>query len=119
GNRMRITAQLVQTTDMTHLWAESYDRDVSDVLAIQSEVAMKIARSLALALKRPRTDGRRTAAASFPAYELCLRGKFFREQATEEGARKAIEYFERAIALDPSYAPAHAGIADCYRLLGA
>ena len=119
GPRMRITAQLVQTTDMTHLWAESYDRDVSDVLAIQSEVAMKIARSLTLALKRPQADRVQSAAASFPAYELCLRGKFFREQATEEGARKAIEYFQRALAIDPSYARAHSGLADCYRLLGA
>jgi TolB-like protein len=119
GTRMRITAQLVQTTDMTHLWAESYDRDVSDVLAIQSEVAMKIARSLTLALKRPRTDAARTASSSFPAYELCLRGKSYREQATEEGARKAIEYFQKAIAVDPTYAPAHSGLADCYRLLGA
>ena len=119
GNRMRITAQLVQTSDMTHLWAESYDRNVSDVLAIQSEVAMKIARSLALALKRPRGDNGQSAPASFPAYEMCLRGKFYRDQATEEGARKAIEYFQRAITLDPSYAPAHSGLADCYRLLGA
>jgi TolB-like protein/DNA-binding winged helix-turn-helix (wHTH) protein/Tfp pilus assembly protein PilF len=119
GSRMRITAQLVQTSDMTHLWAESYDRDVSDVLAVQSEVAMKIARSLTLALKRPRADGGRSVSASFPAYELCLRGKFFREQATEEGARKAIEYFQRAIEIDPGYAPAHSGLADCYRLLGA
>jgi TolB-like protein len=118
GNRIRITAQLVQAADMTHLWAESYDREVADVLVIQSEVAMKIARSLTLALNRPRAEPGQTTA-SFPAYELYLRGKFFREQATEEGARKAIEYFERAIALDPSYAPAHAGIADCYRLLGA
>jgi TolB-like protein/DNA-binding winged helix-turn-helix (wHTH) protein len=117
GNRIRITAQLVQAADMTNLWAERYDRDVSDVLAIQSEVAMKIAHSLALALKRPQAQpGQQT---SFPAYELCLRGKFFREQATEEGARKAIEYFQRAIALDPTYAPAHSGLADCYRLLGA
>jgi TolB-like protein/DNA-binding winged helix-turn-helix (wHTH) protein/Tfp pilus assembly protein PilF len=117
ANRIRITAQLVQATDMTHMWAESYDREVADVLEIQREVAVKIARSLTLALKRPAADAGQTA--SFPAYELYLRGKFFREQATEEGARKAIEYFERAIALDPSYAPAHAGIADCYRLLGA
>jgi TolB-like protein/DNA-binding winged helix-turn-helix (wHTH) protein/Tfp pilus assembly protein PilF len=118
GSRMRITAQLVQTIDMTHLWAESYDRDVSDVLAIQREVAMKIAHSLTLALRRPHAEGGPTAA-SFPAYELCLRGKFFREQATEEGARKAIEYFQRAIAIDPTYAPAHSGLADSYRLLGA
>lgn len=118
ANRVRITAQLVQTSDMTHLWAESYDRDVSDVLAIQSEVAMKIARSLTLALKRPQAEGQ-LASSGFPAYELCLRGKFYRDQATEEGARKAIEYFQRAIALAPSYAPAQSGLADCYRLLGA
>jgi TolB-like protein/DNA-binding winged helix-turn-helix (wHTH) protein/Flp pilus assembly protein TadD len=118
GNRIRITAQLIQAADMTHLWADSYDREVADVLGIQSEVAMKIARALTLALNRSRPESGQTTK-SFPAYELYLRGKFFREQATEEGARKAIEYFERAIALDPSYAPAHAGIADCYRLLGA
>ena len=117
GSRIRITAQLVQATDMTNLWAERYDRDVSDVLAIQSEVAMKIAHSLTLALKRPRAETGQPA--SFPAYELSLRGRFYREQATEEGARKAIEYFQRAIAIDPAYAPAHAGLADCYRLLGA
>jgi TolB-like protein/DNA-binding winged helix-turn-helix (wHTH) protein/Tfp pilus assembly protein PilF len=117
-NRVRITAQLVQTTDMTHLWAESYDRDVSDVLEIQSEVAMKIARSLTLALNRLTTD-KHSGSTSFPAYELCLRGRAFREQATEEGARKAIEYYQRAIALDPNYAPAHAGLADAFWLLGA
>ena len=119
GTRMRITAKLVQTTDMTNLWAESYDRDVADVLAIQSEVGMKIARSLTLALKRPRIDAGQMAASSFSAYEMCLRGKFYREQATEEGARKAIEYFQKAIATNPSYAPAHSGLADSYRLLGA
>jgi tetratricopeptide (TPR) repeat protein len=64
-------------------------------------------------------EGGGTSSISFPAYELSLRGKFFREQATEEGARKAIEYFQRAIAINPSYARAHAGLADCYRLLGA
>jgi tetratricopeptide (TPR) repeat protein len=117
AGRVRINAQLVQAADMTNLWAERYDRDVTDVLTIQSEVAMKIAHSLALALNRPQAGAAR--AASFPAYELCLRGKFFREQATEESARKAIEYFERAIATDPGYAQAHSGLADCYRLLGA
>jgi TolB-like protein/DNA-binding winged helix-turn-helix (wHTH) protein/Tfp pilus assembly protein PilF len=118
ADRIRITAQLVQTSDMTHLWAESYDRDVSDVLAIQSEVAMKIARSLTLALNRTEVD-KRSGSSSFPAYELCLRGRAFREQATEEGARKAIEYYQRAISLDPNYAPAHAGLADAFWLLGA
>src|SRR5262245_16281086 len=117
-NRVRITAQLVQTSDMTHLWAESYDRDVSDVLAIQSEVAMKIAHSLTLALNRPETQSPRGTTSS-TAYDLYLRGRAFRDQATEESARKAIEYFQRSIAADPQYARAYAGIADTYWLLGA
>lgn len=118
ANRVRITAQLVQASDMTHLWAESYDRDVSDVLTIQSEVAMKIAHSLTLALHRP--EARSTQASfSSTAYDLYLRGRVFREQATEESARKAIEYFQRSIAADPQYARAYAGLADAYWLLGA
>jgi TolB-like protein/DNA-binding winged helix-turn-helix (wHTH) protein len=119
GNRVRITAQLIQANDMTHLWAETYDRDVSDALSIQSEVAMRIARSLTLALKRPSAPQPRPSAAAFSAYELYLRGRSFRLQATEEAGRKAIEYFARAIEADPSYAPAHAGLADAYWLLGA
>jgi TolB-like protein/DNA-binding winged helix-turn-helix (wHTH) protein/Tfp pilus assembly protein PilF len=118
ANRVRITAQLIQTADMTHLWAESYDRDVSDVLAIQSEVAMKIARSLTLALRRPDANAPGGATSS-SAYDLYLRGRSFRDQATEESTRKAIEYFQRAIAVDPRYARAHAGLADAYWLLGA
>ena len=118
GNRMRITAQLVQTNDMTHLWAESYDRDVSDVLAIQSEVAMKVARSLTLALRRPDAGSARGTISS-SAYDLYLRGRAFRDQATEESTRKAIQYFQRALAADQEYARAYAGIADAYWLLGA
>src|SRR5262249_21662908 len=98
ANRVRITAQLVQASDMTHLWAESYDRDVSDVLTIQSEVAMKIAHSLTLALHRP--EAQSAGGTSSTAYDLYLRGRAFREQATEESTHKAIEYFQRAIAAD-------------------
>ena len=118
ANRVRITAQLVQTNDMTHLWAESYDRDVSDVFAIQSEVAMKIAHSLTLALRRPDAGAARGTTSS-SAYDLYLRGRAFRDQATEESTHKAIEYFQRAIAADSQYARAYAGIADAYWLLGA
>jgi TolB-like protein/DNA-binding winged helix-turn-helix (wHTH) protein len=82
ANRIRITAQLVQVSDMTHLWAESYDRDVSDVLTIQSEVAMKIAHSLTLALHRPEAQPPQ-GSTSAAAYDLYLRGRAFREQATE------------------------------------
>src|SRR5262245_50246662 len=118
ANRVRITAQLVQASDMTHLWAESYERDVSDVLTIQSEVAMKIAHSLTLALRRPEAPSATNVTTS-AAYDLYLRGHAFREQATEESTRKAIEYFQRSIAADPQYARAYAGIADAYWLLGA
>jgi TolB-like protein/DNA-binding winged helix-turn-helix (wHTH) protein len=117
ANRVRITTELVQTSDMTHLWAESYDRDVSDVLTIQSEVAMKIAHSLALALRRSPIPPATAVSAS--AYDLYLRGRFFREQATEESTRKAIEYFMRAIEADRQSARAQAALADAYWLLGA
>lgn len=118
ANRVRITAQLVQASDMTHLWAESYDRDVSDVLTIQSEVAMKIAHSLTLALHRPEAAPAKGTITS-TAYDLYLRGRAFREQATEESTRKAIEYYQRSIAADAQYARAYAGLADAYWLLGA
>lgn len=119
GSRVRVTAQLVETEGMTNLWTDSYERDVGDVLGVQAEVARRIARSLALALT-PETPIRAGASTpSFEAYDLYMRGRYFREQATEEGARRAIELYERALALDPDYAAAHAAIADAYRLLGA
>ena len=118
-DRVRITAQLVESKTMTSLWSDSYDRKASDVIGIQKDVAMAIARSLAPTLSTRGALSGRKDAASFQAYEFTLRGRFFREQATEASTRKAIEYFDRAIALDPSYAPAHAGLGDGYRLLGA
>jgi TolB-like protein/DNA-binding winged helix-turn-helix (wHTH) protein/Tfp pilus assembly protein PilF len=119
GDRVRISAELVETKGQTNLWSDSYDKKASDVLDIQKDVARAIARSLIPTLSNRGALSERAAPASFGAYEFTLRGRFFREQATEESTRKAIEYFERAIALDPNYAPAHAGEADAYRLLGA
>jgi TolB-like protein/DNA-binding winged helix-turn-helix (wHTH) protein/tetratricopeptide (TPR) repeat protein len=119
ADRLRITAQLVEARTQTRLWSESYDRQVSDVIGIQTDVAMAIARSLTPALSGRGAIAPRPAPSSFPAYELTLRGRFFREQATEASTRKAIDYFQQAIALDPTYAPAYAGLGDGYRLLGA
>ena len=118
GQRLRITAQLVETKGMTQLWADTYERNVGDILVVQSDVARQIARSLALALT-PAPPAAATKPASFEAYELLMRGRFFREQATEDGARKAIDYFQRAIEVDPNYSAAYAAMADAYRLLGA
>jgi TolB-like protein/DNA-binding winged helix-turn-helix (wHTH) protein/tetratricopeptide (TPR) repeat protein len=120
GERIRITAQLVEARTQTQLWSESYDRMAADVIGIQTEVATAIAKSLALALNsRDAISAGGTPAPSFPAYELTLRGRFFREQATEASTRKAIDLFQRAIATDPTYAAAYAGLGDAYRLLGA
>jgi TolB-like protein/DNA-binding winged helix-turn-helix (wHTH) protein/Flp pilus assembly protein TadD len=119
GQRVRITAQLVNAHDMTNLWGDSYERDVGDVLTIQSDVARQIARALALALDPAGSDADRRARPSFTAYEMWMRGRFFRGQATEESARRAIGYFQRAAETDPAYAAAYAGLADSYLLLGA
>jgi TolB-like protein/DNA-binding winged helix-turn-helix (wHTH) protein/Tfp pilus assembly protein PilF len=118
-SRIRITAQLVDTKSMAQLWTHSFDREVGDVLAVQREVAQDIARSLALTLTPQSAAVSTTPTPSFAAYELYMRGRYFREQATADGARKAIEYFDRALAIDPTYAAAHAAVADAYRLLGA
>lgn len=119
GDRLRITAQLVETKTQTHLWAESYDRHASDVIGIQTDVAMAIAKSLGPTLSGRGAITSHASTSSFAAYEDTLRGRFFREQATEASTRKAIDHFERAIAADPTYAPAYAGLGDSYRLLGA
>jgi TolB-like protein/DNA-binding winged helix-turn-helix (wHTH) protein/Tfp pilus assembly protein PilF len=117
-SRMRITAQLVDTTSMANLWADSFDRDVGDILSVQREVARDIAQSLAVALK-PAGESAPVRPPSFAAYELYMRGRAFREQATADGALRAIDFYERAIAIDPDYAAAYAAMADAYRLLGA
>jgi TolB-like protein/DNA-binding winged helix-turn-helix (wHTH) protein/Tfp pilus assembly protein PilF len=121
GDRVRINADLVETKGQTSLWSDTYDKSAADVIDIQKDVAMAIARSVmpTLSTRGALSLSDRTVPASFTTYEFTLKGRFFREQATEESTRKAIEYFDRAIAIDPNYAPAHAGKGDAYRLLGA
>lgn len=119
GDRVRINADLVETKGQTSLWSDTYDKSATDVIDIQKDVAMAIARAVTPTLSTRGALSDRTAPATAATYEFTLRGRFFREQATEESTRKAIEYFDRAIALDPNYAPAHAGKGDAYRLLGA
>jgi TolB-like protein/Flp pilus assembly protein TadD len=115
GDRVRITAQLVQVNDQTHLWAESYERDLAGTFSVQAEVAERIARSLQLELlpsqqSKSSAKGTRNPA----AYEAYLKGRHEWFKSTEEGRRKAKEYFEEAISLDSNYAPSYAGLADYY-----
>jgi TolB-like protein/DNA-binding winged helix-turn-helix (wHTH) protein len=119
GERVRITAQLIQTKDQTHLWARNYDRNLRDILSLQSDVAGAIAREIAPRLT-PESSARLANASPLDAqaYELYLKGRYSWNKRTEDGFLKAIDYFNQAIARDANYAKAHAGLADAYALLG-
>jgi len=115
GERVRIHAQLIDARTDHHLWAEQYDRDVRDVLTLQREVTRAIAREIELTLT-PReraglADARPVAPAAHAAY---LKGRYFQRRGTAEGTDRAIEYFDRAISIDPEFALAYAGKADTY-----
>jgi len=119
GSRVRITAQLIDAPKEAHLWAESYERDLRDVLALQSDVAQAIAREVQVKL----TPVDRAHFAEAPtvepdAYEAYLKGRYHWNRRSAEGLRKAIQNFQLAIAKDPTYPAAHAGLADCLSVLG-
>jgi TolB-like protein/DNA-binding winged helix-turn-helix (wHTH) protein len=120
GERVRVTAQLIQAVDQTHVWAETYERDLGDVLVLESEVARAVARAIALTLT-PDAQARLASARSVRAesYQDYLRGRYFWNRRTEAALKQAIGYFQRAIAADPDYARAYSGLADCYSALGA
>ncbi len=109
GSRLRINAQLVQVAGDVTLWTERFDRDIKDVFAIQDEISRAIVSKLRLTLTR----GQRRNT-SFEAYEAYLRGRYFWNQRSGEGLRKAIEHFQTAVRHDPGYAAAYAGIAQSY-----
>ncbi len=118
GERVRITAQLIHAPTDTHLWAESYERELRDVLALEDDVARAIAREIKVNLT-PQAEARLTGAhpVNVEAHDDYLKGRFFWNQRTPEGLKKAIEYFRQALERDPKYAAAYAGIADAYYLL--
>jgi len=118
GDRVRITAQLIEASTDHHLWAKSYERDLEDVLAMQSEVARDIAQEIRLQLS-PDSKARLESARPVnpQAYELYLRGRYEWNKVSDEGVRKGIEYFEKALALDPGDARYASGLADAYLVL--
>jgi tetratricopeptide (TPR) repeat protein len=119
GDRILVSAHLIRVQDQTHLWAGSYERDLRDVLALQSEVAHAIAREIDVKLTS-QAEARATHARPIDprAHEFHLKGRYFWNKRSEEGYTRAILYFEQAIAHDPGYAQAYAGLADAYALLG-
>ncbi len=117
--RVRIAAQLIQVSDQTHVWADSYERNLSNVLELQSDVAGAIAERIQLQLTPAQRERLASAPAVNPAaYEDYLKGRFYWNKRTEEGFQKAIAQFNQAIAEDANYAPPYAGLADTYSLLG-
>ncbi len=115
GDRVRITAQLVNPADGFHLWAERYDRSLQDVFAVQEEIARSIASALRVALS-PSDAERigRDRPENVRAYDIYLKGRESYGQYTADSIRHALNLFQQAAAVDPSYALAYAGIADCY-----
>lgn len=119
GRRVRITAQLIDAASDRHLWAESYDRDLGDVLMLQDEVARSIAREIQVKLSP--AEGARLARGHRvdpAAYTLYIKGRYFWVKRTQESIDKAITYLHESINKDPSFAAAYSGLADCYSSLG-
>ncbi len=119
GNRVRISAQLIDVASQGHLWSQEYDRELTGVFAIQRDIATRVAQQLKVQMsagERQRIEEQQ-GTGNLEAYTLYLQGRYFRNQWTDEGLRKAIAFFEQAIAKDPHYALAHASMADAYLLL--
>jgi TolB-like protein/Tfp pilus assembly protein PilF len=118
-NRLRINAQLIRTSDEVQVWAQEYDREMRDALNVQGEVAMAIADQI----QGRQSPGKETRLASVhpvdpEVHELYLKGRYYWNKRTPETLKKSIDYFQKAAMKDPSYAPAYAGLADSYAMLG-
>jgi serine/threonine-protein kinase len=113
GSRIRVTAQLIKVADGFHVWSERYDRDLTDVFAIQDEIAGAIAANLKVKLSTKKTE-HRDYAPSLPAYEAYLKARHYQFKATPESLIRSKQYAEQAIALDPRFAQAHIQLGDYF-----
>ncbi len=115
GTRVRIVSQLINAKSDEHIWAETYDRDMSDIFAIQTDVATRIARALQAALSpKEKQLVEKKSTESIEAYALYLRGRDYAHARTRQANERAIELFEKSLAIDTNYALAYAGLADAY-----
>jgi len=113
GGRVRIAAQLIQVSDQTHLWAESYEAGLEDIFALQSRVARAVAGQIQIKLGVEEAVRRVVPA----AYEACLKARFLWNRRTDQDLQTSIRYFQQAIDADPAYASPYVGMADCYLTL--
>jgi tetratricopeptide (TPR) repeat protein len=119
GNRIRVTAKLIQVNDQTQVWMSHYDGELAEIFEVQSDVAGRVARSLTLELLPEDASLGRPATRNPAAYELYLRACHLFGRGTDEARREALARFHETIALDPEYALAHARLANCYISLAA
>lgn len=120
GDNFRVKVRLIDARKHVDLWSQSYERPFSQIPKVESEVARQVASTLGVKLTGPESSAISAATTSNPkAYEAYLKGRFVWLQRTTDGFRQAKEYFDQAIALDPNYAEAYAGLADAYQFMGA
>lgn len=119
GNQLRISVQLIDVQSEENLWSQVYDRELEDVFLIQSDIAQSVATALKIQLAgKEENQIRKKATENLEAYGLYLKGRFHWDKRNEEGLKKSIEFFEKAIELDPNYALSYSGMADSYIILG-
>jgi TolB-like protein/Tfp pilus assembly protein PilF len=118
AEEVRVSVQLINASTQAHLWAETYDRKLTDIFAVESEIAKTIADTLQVRLSDPEQHAiTARPTKNTEAYQLYLRGRYFWNKRTGADLKKAIDYFDQAIGKDPNYALAYAGVADAYGLL--
>jgi serine/threonine-protein kinase len=119
GERIRVRAHLINVADGVHVWSDTYDREVTDIFEVQRDLALRIASALRAGLTPAERDGvTQRPTTSSEAYAYYLKGRHFYNQRTRDAFVRAIDYYERAIAADPEFAAAHAGLAAVYSLQG-
>jgi eukaryotic-like serine/threonine-protein kinase len=119
ASRVRISAQLIDPSTDTHLWAKSYEGDLNDILAVQNQVAQAVSQEIQITLTpQERTRLSATRPVDPEAYEAFLKSRSYFYRRTADAMNKSLEYLQRALAKDPTFALAHAGVANCYVSLG-
>jgi len=119
GKNFRITAELIQVSDQTHLWTETYEPKLSNMLALQEDVSQRVSEALTVEfLPEAQQVMRRTATSNAEAYEAYLKGRYLWYQETRPALEESITQFQLATQLDPNYSPAYVGLADAYSVLG-
>ncbi len=119
GDNLQISTELIDVSDNAHLWGEQYNRKSTDILIVQDEIAREISDKLKLRLGDKDSERlAKRATENTEAYQLYLKGRYHWNKRSAEGLRRAIEYFQQAVDMDPNYAVAYSGLADSYSVLG-